>query len=102
MKKILLFLLISSVSTVLRLHKKIKNVKFEVYSQLEIIDQYAFYRSKIDEIVIPKSTKIIGKCSFSECSQLKKVEFKQNSKLFLESYLHRFGVCISFLFTLTM
>ena len=61
--------------------KKIKSVKFQENSELEIIDKYSFMESSIIEIKLPKHLRIIEKEAFNKCENLKKLEFQEFSEL---------------------
>ena len=60
--------------------RKLESIEFSENSELEIIDDYAFYKSKITKINIPKNVKIIGAHSF-DSSSLQTIEFQENSEL---------------------
>ena len=62
-------------------NKTIKFIFFQRNSNIEIIDNYAFYSSTLRRICIPSSVTIIGIKAFYNCKQLKKVHFTEDSEL---------------------
>ena len=48
---------------------------------LESIGKLCFYQSKLEEITIPKSVKMIEGSAFRECESLQKVVFQEGSEL---------------------
>lgn len=60
---------------------KIKSIRFHPDSEVKIIDDEAFYESKIVSISIPPSLRKIGKRSFTFCEDLTKFEIPINSEL---------------------
>lgn len=60
--------------------KKLKTIEFENDSQLQIIGNYAFHISTLEEIYIPFHVKIIGKNAF-DCCHINSIEFAPDSEL---------------------
>lgn len=60
--------------------QKLKSVKFENDSQLEIIGGYSFSNTKFNEIEIPSNVIEIGHHAFANC-ELEKITFSDDSKL---------------------
>lgn len=52
---------------------------FNQDSQLQIIEDNAFYATNIKTVTIPKNVNYIGKSAFQNCNQLSKVLFEQGS-----------------------
>ena len=59
--------------------RNIKNVTIPKF--IKQICSNAFYKSSIERITIPSEVTIIGKYAFSNCRQLRQIEFEKNSKL---------------------
>ena len=58
------------------------NIKIEKQSLLELIDDYAFSENTVlEDIFIPSHVKKIGDHAFYYCTNLKRVEFNENSNL---------------------
>lgn len=57
------------------------SINFEKSSTLKYIDAYAFTGSKIKELAIPYTCKIIGRFSFSKCKKLTQISFDQNGAI---------------------
>ena len=62
-------------------NKKIKSVTFAADSNLETIEQSAFYYTSLENITLPKSVTSIGESAFRECQYLANVAFEEGSKL---------------------
>lgn len=60
---------------------KLKAIQFNNDCKLETIDEFSFYNSSIESIIIPPSVTSIKKSSFAYCKQLKTFEFSQNSNI---------------------
>lgn len=58
--------------------QKLTNVEIPNNSELQIIDEGAFYCSSIESISIPPHVKSICDYAFSNCKYLKKIEIPQN------------------------
>lgn len=71
---------------------KLNAVEFPEDSQIKIIDNCAFFASKIADISIPSSVTQIGDSCFSSCKDLKSITFSENSKL---KYLGKFAFLFS-------
>lgn len=54
----------------------IKKNDFLIDSSLISINNHSYYKSSIESIFIAKSVKIIDEFAFSECSNLKSIEFQ--------------------------
>ena len=61
--------------------KVIKSIQFSEDSELRIIDDKAFEKSSIENIIIPPHVSRIGESSFCFCFNLNTIEFSQNSEL---------------------
>ncbi|KAK8865150.1 hypothetical protein M9Y10_010684 [Tritrichomonas musculus] len=62
-------------------NRKLKSIKFETNSELKIIGFEAFFRTRIEDLIIPASVEMIGEGSFLGNPRLKSVRFPSNSKL---------------------
>lgn len=62
-------------------NKTITTVEFDKNSSLQTIDNYAFFDSSLESIIIPSSVERIGKQSFADCSKLNYFDFEENSNL---------------------
>lgn len=60
---------------------EIKSIQFEDNSELEIIDEKAFYNSSLKSISLPKSVTKISPYSFACCLKLQEFIIPENSKL---------------------
>lgn len=58
-----------------------KELLFAEGSKLTVVDDYAFYKSKIRSIVLPAGVVSIGDCAFMSCRDLESVTFEDGSKL---------------------
>jgi hypothetical protein len=59
----------------------LESVTFESGSQLERIDEKAFFKSGLKSIEIPSSVVALGKRSFYGCQRLESVRFESGSRL---------------------
>lgn len=60
---------------------KVKSIQFPSNSEIQIIESYAFSRTSIKQITIPKHVTKICECSFYMCKHLKQVDFLSDSEL---------------------
>lgn len=56
------------------------SIIFSDDSLLSIIEKFAFEKSSIDSIIIPKSVSVIAECAFASCKNLRSVNFLGNIK----------------------
>ncbi|KAK8838471.1 beta-1,3-glucan linked protein [Tritrichomonas musculus] len=61
--------------------KNIKKIEFDSNSEVNLIDDYSFANSSLEEITIPSSVTKIGEGSFYLCNKLQNVCFLNDSKL---------------------
>ena len=61
--------------------KQLRRIEISKESMLQIIEEFAFAKSSIESITIPREVINIKKCAFSCCSQLQIIEIDENSKL---------------------
>lgn len=59
----------------------LESVEFAEDSELEKIENYAFYKTPIKKITIPKHVKVIEEHAFNRCDYLESVEFHEDSEL---------------------
>lgn len=60
---------------------KMETIEFDANSEIEIIEDQAFYYSKIKSISIPRHVKTIGSQAFNACKSLKHVTISKDSEL---------------------
>lgn len=60
--------------------EKMTSIIFSDDSLLSIIEKFAFEKSSIDSIIIPKSVSVIAECAFASCKNLRSVNFLGNIK----------------------
>ena len=70
-----------------------KNGNFSGIEPLEIIEEYSFYGSKIENISIPKSVKYINKNAFS-ISSVKEVYFEGDPPIFGENIFYSLNLTV--------
>lgn len=64
----------------------------KIPAKVTVIGDYAFYRSDVEEVILPNSLKTIGEAAFYQCSSLKKINFPEK----LERIKHSaFKSCIA-------
>lgn len=49
----------------------------KIPAKVTVIGDYAFYRSDVEEVILPNSLKTIGEAAFCQCSRLKKISFPE-------------------------
>lgn len=49
----------------------------KVPAKVTVIGDYAFYRSDVEEVILPNGLKTIGEAAFCQCSKLKKINFPE-------------------------
>ena len=49
----------------------------KVPAKVTVIGDYAFYRSDVEEVILPNNLKTIGEAAFYQCSSLKKINFPE-------------------------
>lgn len=49
----------------------------KIPAKVTVIGDYAFYRSDIEEVILPNGLKTIGEAAFYQCSRLKKISFPE-------------------------
>lgn len=49
----------------------------KVPAKVTVIGDYAFYRSDVEEVILPNGLKTIGEAAFYQCSSLKKINFPE-------------------------
>lgn len=49
----------------------------KVPAKVTVIGDYAFYRSDVEEVILPNGLKTIGEAAFCQCSRLKKINFPE-------------------------
>lgn len=49
----------------------------KVPAKITVIGDYAFYRSDVEEVILPNGLKTIGKAAFYQCNRLKKISFPE-------------------------
>lgn len=49
----------------------------KIPAKVTVIGDYAFYRSDVEEIILPNGLKTIGEAAFCQCSRLKKINFPE-------------------------
>ena len=79
-------------------NKHIETVDLTNLTNLKIIDEYAFQKSSIKNVVIPKSVTSIGEMAFAYCVNLQTVEFEEGSQCkSLGSHLFYYGSIVRFI-----
>lgn len=73
--------IITSISKNAFENSQIKSIRFEADSELQVIEENAFYESSIENISIPSQLTIIQKGAFYSCEQLRRVEIPDDSNL---------------------
>lgn len=64
----------------------------KIPAKVTVIGDYAFYRSDVEEVILPNGLKTIGEAAFYQCSRLKKISFPEK----LERIKHfAFKSCIA-------
>lgn len=64
----------------------------KIPAKVTVIGDYAFYRSDVEEVILPNGLKTIGEAAFYQCSSLKKINFPEK----LERIKHSaFKSCIA-------
>lgn len=59
----------------------VNTIEFDENSEIQIIEKYAFYKTNIKSIKLPKHVKYIGKYAFEKCMELCFVDFNEESEL---------------------
>lgn len=49
----------------------------KIPAKVTVIGDYAFYRSDVEEVILPNGLKTIGEAAFYQCSSLKKINFPE-------------------------